>query len=59
MPSLAERIYRLFAFLGRYAHQPISDMRNMTTRELQQLASATAEIMEDERKQHHHMTDLD
>ena len=44
------RLYKLFAFAGRYAHQQWSDLLTMTTNQIMLLCKATSEIMEDERK---------
>jgi hypothetical protein len=50
LPPLTLRLNRLFAFLGRYAHQQVPDLLGMTVSELRLLAKCTAEILEDERK---------
>lgn len=44
------RLNRLFAYLGRYAHQSVAVMQQMTVSELRLLARCTADILEDERK---------
>lgn len=41
-------IWKMLAFLGRYAHQALSDMLATPMTDLQSLARATAEIMEEE-----------
>jgi hypothetical protein len=41
----------VFAFLGRYAHQPLDVMLNTPITLLNELAAATAELLEGERDQ--------
>lgn len=45
------RIFKLIAFIGRYAHQQKPALLFDTTRELMELAYATNEILEEEKKQ--------
>lgn len=40
---------KLLAYLGRYAHQPASVMLGMSQRDLYALATATAELIQEER----------
>lgn len=44
----AKRIWKLLAYLGRYAHQPLDVLREMPLSELYALRDATAEIVEEE-----------
>jgi hypothetical protein len=49
-PGERERdIYRLFAFLGRYAHQDMHSMWNATIRDLHGIAKQTSELVKEER----------
>jgi hypothetical protein len=49
-PGERERqIYRLFAFLGRYAHQDMASMWNATVRDLHGIAQQTNELIKEER----------
>jgi hypothetical protein len=43
-----KNLWRLLAYLGRYAHQPVSVTRRMTMSELHLLAEATNGIVEEE-----------
>ena len=40
--------WKTLAFLGRYGHQPIEEMKRMTSRELHLLARAIGELLEEE-----------
>lgn len=42
------QVWRLFAYLGRYGHQPVSVTRHMPLRELRVLSTAISEIVEEE-----------
>ena len=44
----AHQITRLYAYLGRYAHQDMGSMREMTTAELSMLARAVSALLQDE-----------
>jgi len=44
----ASQIVRLYAFLGRYAHQDVRSMREMPLSELVSLAKATGQLLEEE-----------
>ena len=44
----AQQITRSYAYLGRYAHQDISSMREMTVRELALLAREVGRLLQDE-----------
>ena len=49
-PGERERqIYRLFAFLGRYAHQDMNSMWNVTVRDLHGVAREVSELIKEER----------
>lgn len=43
-----KNLWRLLAYLGRYAHQPVSVTRRMTMSELHLLAEATNSIVAEE-----------
>lgn len=52
-------IYKLFAYLGRYAHQQVWDMERRTTRELQEFAREVNQILKEESDQTKQATDID
>lgn len=41
-------LWRLMAFLGRYGHQPISELMRLSSREASMLAKEVAAILESE-----------
>jgi hypothetical protein len=47
-PSAERRIWKLIAYLGRYAHQPADVCLRLTLRQLSLLAESTAGILKDE-----------
>jgi len=46
--NLAKQIWKLIAFLGRYAHQPADVSLRLPVDDLQSLASATGDLLEQE-----------
>lgn len=46
--STEDRIWKLLAYVGRYAHQPVDVAKRLTVRELNRLAAKVAEIVEKE-----------
>lgn len=42
------QMWKLFAYLGRYGHQPVNVTRHMPLRELRMLSTAISEIVEEE-----------
>lgn len=39
------RIWKVFAYLGRYGHQPVNALRGCTVRELMRLADGVSELV--------------
>ncbi len=46
----AKQIWKLLAYLGRYAHQPVSVLRQMPLSEVYALRDGVAEIVEEENR---------
>lgn len=44
------RLWKMIAFLSRYARQPLSSVRELTRRECSLLVRATEEILDEEEK---------
>jgi hypothetical protein len=42
------RVWKLLAFLGRYAHQPVVGLLGLPVDDLERLADATASILREE-----------
>ena len=50
-------IWKQLAFVARYAHQPISYLMTLPLQEVQELAEAVAELMNEESAQNRMITD--
>lgn len=48
-PPIRATLFRFFAFIGRYGHQPISDLWAMTRRDLHLLATELKELLDSEK----------
>lgn len=54
-----DRIYRLFAYLGRYGHQPVTALRGLTVREMMRLADEVSALVEYENQSSERSRDSD